>query len=105
MYITHTILKWFEICGTERLGATPAQVAIKFCYDEGCITIPKSSNHPALAMFPLSVIAKGAWKKAPCILTSGELDAAVQDSTQPLVTLYWHVLDHARKKATWVPPL
>ena len=28
----------------ERLGATPAQVAIKFCYDEGCITIPKSSN-------------------------------------------------------------
>jgi diketogulonate reductase-like aldo/keto reductase len=20
-------------------------VAIKFCYDEGCITIPKSSNH------------------------------------------------------------
>ena len=28
----------------ERLGCTPAQVAIKFCYDEGCITIPKSSN-------------------------------------------------------------
>ena len=26
------------------LGCTPAQVAIKFCYDEGCITIPKSSN-------------------------------------------------------------
>ena len=45
MYITHTILIWFEICGAERLGATPAQVAIKFCYDEGCITIPKSSNH------------------------------------------------------------
>lgn len=28
----------------EQLGCTPAQVAIKFCYDEGCITIPKSSN-------------------------------------------------------------
>mgnify|MGYP005646529513 FL=1 len=28
----------------ERLGCTPAQVAIKFCYDQGCITIPKSSN-------------------------------------------------------------
>ena len=28
----------------EKLGCTPAQVAIKFCYDEGCITIPKSSN-------------------------------------------------------------
>ena len=62
-------------------------------------------NGPALTMFPLSVIAKGAWKKAPSILTSGELDAAVPDSTQPLVTLYWHVLDHARNKATWTPPL
>ena len=28
----------------ERIGCTPAQVAIKFCYDSGCITIPKSSN-------------------------------------------------------------
>ena len=27
-----------------RLNCTPAQVAIKFCYDQGCITIPKSSN-------------------------------------------------------------
>jgi len=33
----------------ERLGATPAQVAIKFCYDEGCITIPKSSNQFRIA--------------------------------------------------------
>ncbi|MBN17456.1 MAG: hypothetical protein CMB37_04785 [Euryarchaeota archaeon] len=28
----------------ERLGCTPAQVAIKFCHDIGCITIPKSSR-------------------------------------------------------------
>ena len=28
----------------EKLGCTPAQVAIKFCYDSGCITIPKSSK-------------------------------------------------------------
>ena len=62
-------------------------------------------NGPALTMFPLSVIAKGAWKKAPSVLTSVELDAAVPDSIQPLVTLYWHVLDHARNKATWTPPL
>ena len=27
----------------QRLGCTPAQVAIKFCYDSGRITIPKSS--------------------------------------------------------------
>jgi len=28
----------------KRLGCTPAQVAIKFCLDLGCITIPKSSK-------------------------------------------------------------
>jgi len=27
-----------------RLGCSPAQVAIKWCLDQGCITIPKSSN-------------------------------------------------------------
>lgn len=27
-----------------RLGCTPAQAAIKWCMDQGCITIPKSSN-------------------------------------------------------------
>jgi hypothetical protein len=62
-------------------------------------------NGPALTKFPLSVIARGVWKKAPSILTGSELDAAVPDSTQPLVTLYWHVLDHSRNKATWTPPL
>ena len=31
-----------EVAG--RLGCTPAQVAIKFCHDLGCITIPKSSH-------------------------------------------------------------
>ena len=31
------------------LDCTPAQVAIKFCYDEGCITIPKSSNPKRIA--------------------------------------------------------
>jgi hypothetical protein len=51
------------------------------------------------------VIARGVWKKAPSVLTGSELDAAVPDSTQPLVTLYWHVLDHSRNKATWTPPL
>ena len=27
-----------------RLGCTPSQVAIKWCIDSGCITIPKSSD-------------------------------------------------------------
>jgi hypothetical protein len=62
-------------------------------------------NGPALTKFPLSVIARGVWKKAPSVLTGSELDAAVPDSTQPLVTLYWHVLDHSRNKETWAPPL
>ena len=28
----------------EKLGCTPAQAAIKWCLDAGCITVPKSSN-------------------------------------------------------------
>ena len=28
----------------KKIGATPAQVAIKWCIDQGCITIPKSTN-------------------------------------------------------------
>ena len=32
-----------------RLGCTPAQVAIKFCHDLGCITIPKSSRADRIA--------------------------------------------------------
>ena len=28
----------------DKIGCTPAQVAIKFCYDSGCITIQKSSR-------------------------------------------------------------
>ncbi len=28
----------------DKIGCTPAHVAIKFCYDSGCITIPKSSR-------------------------------------------------------------
>jgi diketogulonate reductase-like aldo/keto reductase len=29
---------------SQKLGCTPAQVAIKWCLDVGCITVPKSSN-------------------------------------------------------------
>tara|TARA_Y100000589_G_scaffold89081_2_gene83554 strand:- start:3650 stop:4534 length:885 start_codon:yes stop_codon:yes gene_type:complete len=28
----------------KKIGATPAQIAIKWCLDQGCITIPKSTN-------------------------------------------------------------
>lgn len=33
----------------KKLGCTPAQVAIKWCVDEGCITISKSSNPERIA--------------------------------------------------------
>ena len=28
----------------KKIGVTPAQIAIKWCLDQGCITIPKSTN-------------------------------------------------------------
>jgi diketogulonate reductase-like aldo/keto reductase len=33
----------------DRLDCSPAQVAIKWCHDQGCITIPKSSNPARIA--------------------------------------------------------
>ena len=63
------------------------------------------ANGPALTMFPLSTLAKGLWKKAPTILLIDEVDEMIPNRKQSLVTLYWHVLDHARNKGTWMPPL
>ena len=34
----------YVVAIADKIGCTPAQVAIKFCYDSGCITIPKSSR-------------------------------------------------------------
>jgi len=63
------------------------------------------ANGPALTMFPLSLLAKGLWKKAPTILSVDEVDEMIPNRAQPIVTLYWHVLDHARDEGTWLPPL
>lgn len=63
------------------------------------------ANGPALTMFPLSMLAKGVWKNAPTILSVDEVDRMIPNRTQPIVTLYWHVLDHARNDGAWRPPL
>jgi len=40
----HKVNEKNAVAIAERIGGTAAQVAIKWCIDEGCITIPKSSN-------------------------------------------------------------
>lgn len=62
-------------------------------------------NGPALTLFPLSLVAKGAWKRAPPVLMANEVIKAVEDSKVGLTTLYWHVLDHSKNNGTWQPPL
>lgn len=67
------------------------------------LTLPV--NGPALSLFPLWLIAKGAWKKTPALLSISTLDEAVEDPDVDLATLYWHVLDHGRNNGSWAPPL
>jgi len=61
-------------------------------------------NGPALFRFPLAMNSKRAWKKAPSVLKSIELEKVVNEQ-EHIVTLYCHILDFARKNGTWVPPL
>ena len=69
--------------------------------DSGLVSMPWLTKFglptcgPALSIFPLSLIAKSAWKKlGPAVMP----DEAV-------ATVYWHILDHGRNKGTWKPPL
>jgi len=62
-------------------------------------------NGPALTLFPLSIVAKGAWKRAPPVLVANEVVNAVEDDGVDLITLYWHVLDHSKNNGKWQPPL
>lgn len=62
-------------------------------------------NGPALSLFPLSLIAKRGWKKSPQPFTVDELQKQLTSSKTVVTTLYWHLLDHARKNQKWVPPL
>ena len=62
-------------------------------------------NGPALSLFPLSIIAKIAWKKIPPVLSIQQSSVAPEDSAINLTTVYWHILDHSRKNGSWGPPL
>ena len=61
-------------------------------------------NGPALFRFPLSLLARRAWAKAPPLLTS-MAEPSLADVDMELTTLYCHVLDFARQDGTWTPPL
>lgn len=66
------------------------------------LTLPV--NGPALFRFPLSLIARGAWRKTPPLLKAGHL-GEVENPHAPITTVYCHVLDFARDNGTWTPPL
>ena len=62
-------------------------------------------NGPALFLFPLSLLARRAWRQAPMPCDAGEVDELLLNVQQDLTTLYWHLLDHARNRGKWMPPL
>ena len=53
---------------------------------------------PALSLFPFSLFAINAWKNNSVSITN-------QPETESAVALYWHLLDHGRKRGNWNPPL
>lgn len=62
-------------------------------------------NGPALSLFPLSLIAKRAWRKIPPILSVKDALNAPENKSVQLATVYWHILDHGRKNGNWSPPI
>jgi hypothetical protein len=62
-------------------------------------------NGPALSLFPLSLIAKRVWSNLPPPFTEATLDSALTSPDSNVTTVYWHLLDHARNNAKWMPPL
>ena len=62
-------------------------------------------NGPALTKFPLSVIARYAWKSLPSVINCENLQNAVEDKNQTINTVYWHILDHSRNQGKWQPPI
>lgn len=62
-------------------------------------------NGPALSIFPLSIIAKLAWRKIPRILSVKQALTAPENPSFNITTVYWHILDHSRKNGNWSPPI
>ncbi|MDP6869840.1 MAG: polysaccharide deacetylase family protein [Candidatus Poseidoniaceae archaeon] len=50
---------------------------------------------PALSIFPLSILANQTWKKLGPFVQQEDAEC----------TIYWHILDHAKKNCNWTPPL
>lgn len=62
-------------------------------------------NGPALSKFPLSIIAKNAWKNLPPVVPLENLIQTIEDENQTITTVYWHILDHSRNQGKWQPPI
>ncbi len=61
-------------------------------------------NGPALFRFPLSLLARRAWKRTGTAFTKSEM-YRVEDEKGDLTTVYCHILDFARNEGGWTPPL
>ena len=59
---------------------------------------------PAQHIMGLRGNARQAWKGLEKPLEVGEIHQ-IEDSESELTTIYWHILDHARKNKSWSPPI
>lgn len=59
---------------------------------------------PALHLPGFAGRSRRAWRKLPATLSEEEMDGAVMGGGS-LSTVYWHAVDHARRKGRWVPPI
>ena len=59
---------------------------------------------PALRIPVLAQIARGRWRSSTRRAQCAD-DATLLDPDRPVVALYWHLLDHARRGGRWSPPL
>ena len=58
---------------------------------------------PALPLPILRGFAKRAWRRISSLPLAS--DANISDLSREVVTVYWHLDDHARSGGTWSPPL
>jgi len=59
---------------------------------------------PALHLPGMAGRARRAWNNLPPLLMAEEVKGAVEGRDE-LATVYWHVVDHMRRKGRWRPPL
>ena len=59
---------------------------------------------PALRIPLLSILARYSWKRATKGMSCAS-EMTLMSPEQRVDSLYWHLLDHARRGASWSPPL